>query len=190
MTAATSNGTGSRRFSQTGSTSRFLSATCLSPRLRRAAELLHVAVRGHWDGAALTFRSVVERAGVGPAAALVEPPSSGVAGHDGQPRRRVAGGPDLPLRVLDEPVGHARAAMAGGHVDLLDLVADDHGEAGDLAADHGDGGVADAPGGPGPEGVLLPGGGQLRGHVAEVAVPPAEVPDRRDRRRVLRQGWA
>jgi hypothetical protein len=102
----------------------------------------------------------------------------------------VAGGPDLALRVLDQQVGHACAAMAGGHVDLLDLVADDHGEASDLAAGHGDGGVVDPPGGPGPEGVLLPGGRQLRGHVAEVAVPPAEVPDGRDRRRVLRPGGA
>jgi hypothetical protein len=94
--------------------------------------------------------------------------------------------PDLSFCIVHKQVGNTHASIACGDVDLFNLIADDHGEARDPTADHSDGRVADSLCGPDPEGVLLSSGDQLRGHVPEVAVPPAEVPDRRDRRRVLR----
>lgn len=70
--------------------------------------------------------------------------------------------------------------MVRRNIDLLDLVPDDHDEARHLAVQYGDGRVADAVRGPLPERFAGAEPDERVGHVAEVTVLPAVVPDRRD----------
>ena len=92
---------------------------------------------------------------------------------------------DLALGLGHQRAGDARAEVRRAHVDLLDLVADDHDEARDLAVDLGHGGVGDPAGRPVVERRERASFGQPVGHVPGVGDVPARVPDVGDRGRVV-----
>lgn len=75
-------------------------------------------------------------------------------------------------------------------MDPLDLVVDDHHEAGDGSVDGGHSRVADAFRRPGPERILSPGLDQFLWDEAEVAVLPTEMPDLSDVTCILRASFA
>ena len=102
----------------------------------------------------------------------------------------MAGGGDLALRLDHQSAGDAAAEVRRAHVDLLDLVADDHDEARDLAVDLRHGGVGDPAGRTVVEGRERTPFGQPVGHVAGVGEVPALVPDVRDAGGVLRGAGA
>ncbi len=157
----------------------------LSRRLENSRlQLLDVPVRRHRDGPAIAGRLIVEQTVIGPPSTFVEPPSPRVSGDDGEPRAGVTSLADLAFGLGHEYVSHAGAAVWPGDVDLLDLGVDNHHESGDLAFDHGDRRVGEARWNSRPERVLVACREQLAGHMAEVSVAPAEMPDLGDRRRI------
>ena len=135
-----------------------------------------------WDrnSAAGIRRGIVERTLVGPTHALVEPPGSGVAGHNGQPCPLVAIRPHETLGLAEQSGGDAGPTMTARDVDLFHLVIDDHDEARDCAVDDEDHGVADPLGGSRRKGLQHPSRHELVWDVAQVTVAPSVAPDRGD----------
>ena len=165
-------------YGQTGKPDEF------AARLARSLQRPDVALGGNLDRLAAGLGRVLEAPLVGPATALVELPGASVARHDREPRTTVAGRSDPAFGVGDECVGHPEAAVWGRDVDLLELVGDDHREPDHLPAHHGHRHVRDSLGGAPAERGLVAECEKGIGHVAEVAIPPARVPDSGDRRRV------
>ena len=87
-----------------------------------------------------------------------------------------AGG-DLALGLRHQRARDALTLMRRGDVDLLDLVADHHDEAGDAPVELDDRRVLDPPGRPVAERLERASFGQAVGHVARMGEVPALVPD-------------
>ena len=96
-------------------------------------------------------------------------------------------GGDPLFGVGHEHVGHTCAPVPCADVHLLQFVVDDHDEAGDLSVDHRHGRVADPLCCPRAERVGVARGFELRRDVPEVTIAPTGVPDRCQRRGILRR---
>lgn len=67
--------------------------------------------------------------------------------------------------------------MASRHINLFDLIVNDHGKPGDLAVDNCHGRVIDPIGGSGPKGLFGPRFDQFRWDEPAVAILPTTTPD-------------
>ena len=107
---------------------------------------------------------------------------------------RWSGRGDSALGLGQQRTGDPGAAVTCADVDLLDLVVDHHHEAGQAVIGDRDSRVAHSASRPRLEGLPQPRGEQDIGNPAQVGLPPAVAPDRRDGAHIVApcsaQGWA